>query len=200
VTNLTFNEQTHTYYNDGQAVISVTQVLKLLSNEIYKGISRRNMNNAAERGSDIHYATDLYDEFGIEEVKNCHLGYFNGYKKFKSEWNHKAIINEEKLYSGLGYAGTPDSYCTINNQFYVMDKKTTAQFHKHLLGLQLGAYRNLLRENGHKCNLGCGLQLKPNGKYKLIFFNEKELDVYFNHFKDYLRVAKINKYYLGGNH
>jgi hypothetical protein len=195
MSDLKFDPKTHTYYNDGQAVISVTQVLKPISKKIYENIPKHRLDVAAKRGTAIHYAIELYSEFGVKDIDKEFEGYLDGYIKFAKDFNHKALKNEYMVYSKLGYAGTLDNLGEVNNELCLVDYKNVAKVHSGLVGLQLSAYRQGLKEEGIEVNKAGCLQLKPNGKHKFIIYTKEQLDEYFEHFKMLLNTRKLIKFY-----
>lgn len=195
---LTFEESTHTYKYDGQVVDSVTRILKPISQEIYKGINQNVMDKAAARGTEIHFAIELYSEYGVIEIDDEYKPYLDAYIQFKQDFNHKPLKNEYRVYSELyDYCGTFDNLGTINAIETLIDYKNTSVLHDKLVGLQLSAYRQALKEEGIIVNQAGCLQLKPNGKYKFIIYKEKELDEHFEIFKKLLEMKNIIKYYGG---
>lgn len=192
---LTFNEKEHRYYYNGQPVISVTQILRPISNEIYKNIPQKNMDIAAERGSNIHFAIELYNKFGAKEVSPENEGYLEAYIKFAKDFSHKPLKNEYMVYSKLGFAGTLDNLGEVNNELCLVDYKNVAKVHSGLVGLQLSAYRQGLKEEGIEVDTAGCLQLKKDGKYKFYIYTKEQLDEYFEHFKILLQVKKIIKFY-----
>lgn len=193
---LTFDEKEHRYYYNGQPVISVTQVLKPISNEIYKNIPQRNIDKAAERGDNIHFAIEMYNLYGAKEIDKENEGYLDGYINFAKDFNHKALKNEYMVFSELGYyAGKLDNLGEINNSLCLIDYKTTSKIYYGLVGLQLAAYRQALKEEGIEVNNAGCLQLKKDGKYKFYIYTKEQLDEYFEHFKILLQARKVIKFY-----
>ena len=65
---LEFIEETHTYVCDGLIVPSVSTILKTKFND-YVGVSKEVLNRAAELGSNLHLAIELFDK-GIKEISS----------------------------------------------------------------------------------------------------------------------------------
>lgn len=192
---LTFDERTHTYQLDGQALISVTQVLKPISELEYGEIREDVLENAAERGTAIHFALELYNEFGVEEIDEEYRGYLEAYKSFLQTYHYQPIHNERQVVSELGYAGTVDCVAKVNGIVTVVDYKTTSKLNPRKVGLQLAAYRQALKEEGIDTELGAVLQLKKDGKYKFLMYDSNQLDEHFKYFKLLLDAQKVIKYY-----
>jgi len=195
---LTFDERTHTYQLDGQALISVTQVLKPISELEYGEIREDVLENAANRGTAIHFAIELYNEYGIEEIDEEYRGYLEAYKSFLQTYHYQPIHNERQVVSELGYAGTVDCVAKVNGIVTVVDYKTTSKLNPRKVGLQLAAYRQALKEEGIDTELGAVLQLKKDGKYKFLMYDSNQLDEHFKYFKLLLDAQKVIKYYALG--
>lgn len=192
---LTFDEKEHRYYYNGQPVISVTQILRPISNEIYKNIPQKNMTKAANRGDQVHFAIEMYNLYGAKEIDNENEGYLEAYIQFKKDFNHIPTHNEYMVFSELGYAGTLDNIGEINNNLCLIDYKTTNKIYTKLVGLQLAAYRQGLKEEGIIVDTAGCLQLKKDGKYKFYIYTKEQLDEYFEHFKILLQARKVIKFY-----
>ena len=192
---LRFDEEQHKYYLDGQALISVTQVLKPISDLEHGGINEYVLERAAERGSRIHYAIELYNELGVIEIDDEYKGYLDAYLSFVRTYDFKPIYNERQVVSELGYAGTVDVVAEVNGVLTVIDYKTTAMLNDKKTGLQIAAYRQALREEGIEVDNGAVLQLKKDGKYKFVMYGKDELDEHFKYFKLLLDAQKVIKYY-----
>ena len=192
---LIFDERSHTYRLDGQTLISVTQVLKPISELEYGEIREDVLENAAERGTAIHFALELYNEFGVEEIDEEYRGYLEAYKSFLRTYHYQPIHNERQVVSELGYAGTVDCVAKVNGIVTVVDYKTTSKLNPRKVGLQLAAYRQALKEEGIDTELGAVLQLKKDGKYKFLMYDTNQLDEHFKYFKLLLDAQKIIKYY-----
>lgn len=192
---LIFDERSHTYRLDGQTLISVTQVLKPISELEYGEIREDVLENAAERGAAIHFALELYNEFGVEEIDEEYRGYLEAYKSFLRTYHYQPIHNERQVVSELGYAGTVDCVAKVNGIVTVVDYKTTSKLNPRKVGLQLAAYRQALKEEGIDTELGAVLQLKKDGKYKFLMYDSNQLDEHFKYFKLLLDAQKVIKYY-----
>lgn len=194
---LKFDETTHVYTYAGKKIPSVTRILRPISEKIYGDVPRYNMAKAASRGTDIHYAIELYNEFGVIEIDEEHRPYLDAYIEFKKSWNHEPEKSEYMVGSEMGYAGTLDNLGKIVSGRAVIDYKTTAKVYRDLVGLQLSAYRQALREEYIEVDTGMCLWLQKTGKYSAIFYDKKQLDNYFNDFQALLTAQKIIKFYGG---
>lgn len=194
---LTFDEKEHIYRYDGKTVISVTQVLADIGT--YTGVSKSTLEQAAERGTAIHQAIELYSKFEIIEIEEEYRSYLEQYIKFAKSFKFRPLHNELKLYSKThNYAGTVDAVGEMilptGIAVLPVDFKTTSKYYYGKTGLQLAAYRQLLRENGINCNGALMLWLQGNN-YKPLIYTDEQLDEYFQHFKTLLEAKKIIKFY-----
>ena len=161
-----FKEDTHTYKLQNAKLFSVTQIMENLNANTYNGIDQSVMQTAANRGSNVHYACEMYDLYGICECKPEHINYFNAYKDFKKEHEVKTIANEVRLYhKTLQYAGTLDLISIVDNKVTLIDIKTTAVLHTKLVAVQLAAYLDALNSYGLTVEQVATLQLKKDGTY-----------------------------------
>ena len=107
---------------------------------------------AGKRGSSVHQLTEDYDqgiectlldEYGKPKYSLEEWAMFERYVEFSV--NHKPehhLIEQTFISSGLGFAGTIDRVCTINDKTYVLDIKTSNGIYNSYW-LQLAAYREL---------------------------------------------------------
>ena len=103
---LVFNEIKHQYSVNGLVLPSVTQILKPISSEIYDLIDSNVLEKAAAKGTLVHYATELYDLYGIEEIDEENKGYLEAYKRFKNDYQVEVLEVEKQLFHPtLYYAG-----------------------------------------------------------------------------------------------
>lgn len=171
---LSFNEETHTYKLNGCIILpSVTQILSIISDEIYSNVDSETLKKASERGTKVHYQTMLYDTEEIEEDDEETKGYIEAYKSFLSDYtitkDRISMVEQPLLNSKMYYAGTIDRlYKFPKNKLVLVDIKTTKKIYTELVSLQLTAYamayNSLFGDNKVK-NIAV-LQLKEDGTYK----------------------------------
>ena len=177
---LIFNKDKHEYSIDygnfTQRLPSVTQILSPTKNFMDNQL-------AILRGKYAHQACDLIDEGTLDmgALDPSLLPYVVAYEAFLADSWAKVIstYSEKPLCDKLAsYAGTPDRVMIINGDTCLIDIKT-GSISKHY-ALQTAAYAHLLRINGCPIDKRYILNLKPNGKYKLIL-HDNETD-----FRDFL--------------
>lgn len=169
---LIFDENKHQYSVNGLVLPSVTQIMKPLTQELYANIDNKTLNAAASRGKSVHYATELYDTFGVEEIEEENKGYLAAYKKFKQDYSVKILEVEKQLFHPLlYYAGTLDRIVEINGKRILLDIKTTEKVHKNLVEIQVSAYQEMALKNGIEVDSLAVLKLNADGTYQFIYLN-----------------------------
>ena len=153
MTDLTFNEQDHTYWwKIKQQLLAITSVLKL-ANVLDAYVYGTN-EVPLTRGSFVHEATTFVDSETLnwETLDDQLVPYVKAYAAFKEECLPKWSMTEHALGDpALGIAGTLDRYGTFvppgqkRKRLTILDIKTTstgamADWH----GIQLAGYWHLL--------------------------------------------------------
>lgn len=137
---ITFNEDTHEYFNGDKKLISVTQLMSKhgLAPD-YNNIPDAVLRAKAERGTLIHKEIEQY-------IKNGEIGFTNEFIAFKryadAQTNKKVFESEYILHNDI-CAGTADLILIENGKFIIADIKTTATLHKEPLSWQLSIYAEL---------------------------------------------------------
>lgn len=169
---LQFNEGNHTYILKDAILPSVTQIMKPLSDEIYSHIDPEVLRFAATRGTDVHFATELYDLYGVIDIRPELMPYLEAYIQWHKDYQPEIIAVEKRLYhKRLFYAGTIDRLAIINRKITLIDLKTTNALETELVSVQDSAYRDMFISRDVRIDVQAVLQLKPDGTYVY-----KELD------------------------
>ena len=162
---LDFDEETHTYYVDGEKVESVTQILKRLFPNKYSDINPEVLKRAAERGTQVHRAIEAYCkgfDDGSSEVKD--------FKFLQKHYGFVPIENELPIILDFGnktYAGRIDLIMKMNG-IVLADIKTTSTLDKNYLGYQLNLYKIGIEQSyDYKIDTLYGIHIK-DGKRKLV--------------------------------
>lgn len=167
-----FDPDTHTYRVDGAVVPSVTQILAPLHD--FAGIPADVLDNAADRGTAVHKATELYDlELLDEESLDDEVAaYLEGYRRFRADTGFEPERVETRVHSArYGYAGTLDRTGRLGRRKVLIDIKSGAQ--SPVTGPQTAAYQQALEEmTGAKVSRRYGLYLSP-GDYRLVPYDER---------------------------
>lgn len=165
---LKFYDEGHIYEYRGERIPSVSEILRFMSREVYGDIDKYVLDNAAQRGTAVHSATEALDRYGTVECSEDIYGYIQAYARFLNEhtveWKY---IEAPIAHRRMKYAGTIDRAGIVDGCFAIVDLKTNAAIKKPLVKAQLNGYRKLLTERRERIeNLYC-LQLLPDGRYRL---------------------------------
>lgn len=138
---LEYIDEIHQYIVDGICVPSITQILKVKFGNKYAGVSAEVLQNAAEKGTAVHKAIELYCKTGAEieykEVRN--FKFLQKQYKFEVLENEVPIIlfkNDEPI-----AAGRLDLVLKMDDKIGGGDIKRTATLDKDYLAYQLNLYR-----------------------------------------------------------
>lgn len=174
MTQLVFDEGTHTYTLDGVELPSVTQICKPLTVDIAENAKPWLRDAAAERGTRVHEICAEIDLIGSAEdieVPPDIAGYVSAYLDFLRDYRIKSwnAVEIPLGSSKLGYAGTIDRVGIIDGNRVIVDLKTGSRIDKPTLTAQLNGYRTLWETvKLEKVDRMCGLKLGRNGIYQLI--------------------------------
>jgi len=138
---LEYFDDTHEYLVDGLLVPSITQILKYKFGNKYDGVSKRVLNKAAEKGTEVHEAIERFCKTGessdLKEVRN--FKFLLKKYKFKVHANEVPIIlfkNDEPI-----AAGRLDLVLELDDKTGGADIKRTSTLDKEYLAYQLNLYR-----------------------------------------------------------
>jgi hypothetical protein len=186
---LEFDEMDHIYSVKGVVVPSVTQIMRPLTTQTYFGINKDVLKQAAERGTSVHLAAELYSMMGYKEVTPETEPYFNSWLTWFETVKPEVLALEYRTYdSVLWYAGTIDLIAKINGKIAIVDYKTTTVLNLGAVTVQNSAYSRACIKNGIEIEECYSLHLRPEG-YKPQDF--KKLD---NAFDIFLACMKIQNY------
>lgn len=194
---LTFDEDSHTYFFDGEEVPSVTQILNEVG--LTGNFSSPATLDGMERGKLVHQACEFldYDDLVLESLDPAIEPYVKAYQKFKDETGFKPELIEKRLYHPeLRYAGTLDRVGEMRGERVVIDLKTSKNIDK-VVGLQLAAYEMAL--NNIHILPRYAVQLKNDGSYLLHSFGERsdliafESAVKLYHWKKNVKKERVRK-------
>lgn len=138
---LEFDEESHTYWCDGQKCISVTQLLKFKFPRKYEGIDEEVLKRAAEKGTFIHESIEMYEKYGIESNE---IQEFRDYLFLKKQFKFEVTDNEIPIiikYKDLIICGRLDEVLREAGKTGLGDIKSTATFDKEYLAYQLNLYK-----------------------------------------------------------
>lgn len=169
---LLFFDEGHKYTLDGEELPSVSELCRFLSREIYGEITQYKLDNAAERGTAVHKATEVLDKYGTVDVQEDILPYLQAYLTFRKEHEVDWLKIEYAIHHPEDqYAGTIDRYGLLDGKKALVDLKSTYMVHKPLCAASLNLYRRALQANGIEVEALYILHLRKDGTYKLVPFD-----------------------------
>jgi hypothetical protein len=155
---------------DGVIVKSITECLKYKFGGKYCGVDKGTLQRAADRGTDIHRAIELWCKDGTPsehvEVRN--------FKFLQTQYCFEVIANEvpvimfegdKPIFDGENplLAGRLDLVLKMDGKLGLADIKTTATLDKEYLGYQLNLYRIAFEQcYGRKIEFLRGIHLKED--------------------------------------
>lgn len=165
---LKFYDDGHIYEYNGKVIPSVSELLRFMSREVYGDVNKFLLDQAAERGTAVHSATQALDETGSVECTDDIAGYIEAYAQFHREhdvsWQY---IEKPVAHPSLMYAGTIDRAGLVDGKSAVVDIKTNSAIKKPMVKAQLNGYRKLMETIGYQTERLYCLQLTKSGKYRL---------------------------------
>jgi hypothetical protein len=172
---LEFNEELHEYFLDGSRIPHVTQVTDLLTD--YAAIPRATMEAAADRGTAVHLATQLWDDddLDMDSLPDAVTPYVEAWAKFRRETGFVPAHIEYRVFSKTyRYAGTLDRTGIFTQMKGVkttepvlLDLKATYKI-MAAVGPQTAGYLQAYREQvDAQIKRRFAVQLKADGTYRL---------------------------------
>ena len=167
--NLSFKEDTHSYFLGDLPIPSVSEIIKSIYQKVYGNIDEDTLNVAAERGTRIHRAIEFLSKYNFCGIDSDISGYIQGYKKFKNDHKDWQLIKSEyqTYHKFLLYGMTIDQIYETPQGLVICDIKTTKVAHPKAWSVQLSGYKSGLESWNKKVFKIVALQLFENGKYIL---------------------------------
>ena len=163
---LEFEERKHIYLLNGMEIPSMTTIMHPLSEKVYGPIDPEILSNAARKGTIVHNAIENYLEFGIMDIPEDLLGYFEAFRAWRKAAEPEILSVESKVYHKiLRYAGTCDLLCKVKGVMTLVDYKTSYQLQPMLHSVQLEGYAKAWESQGIKFEDRMILHLKKDGRY-----------------------------------
>lgn len=160
-------------------VLRVSDILKAGGFCDFSHVKEDVMEAAQELGDHVHLATALDDISNLfeESVSEALWPYLTAWRKFKKDYgvSFKASEIEFSLTSTKwGFRGTPDRLPKkIGQKWVLIDIKTSTAMMPHVALQVNGGYKILCKENGYKVDEAWGIQLLPDGTYRVEPYREK---------------------------
>ena len=152
---------------------SVTQILKACGlSADYTHVPKHLLDHAAQRGTALHLAIQLYHEDDLDE-DSLHPEVapgFSSYRKFLVESRHEPLHTEiEVIHPMWHYVGHPDRIGFLNEKRVILDFKYMETVKLAPAVLQMTAYKLAWEAMYPDSPLAGGyvLQLKRDGTYRL---------------------------------
>lgn len=149
-----FHEDIHTYERpDGKELMGVTGMLsRQLFPGKYDGVDEDTLRKAAERGSRIHEACELFDNIGIDDG----TPELSGYKFLKAMNGLRHEASEYLVTDGEHFASKIDKvYREGDDTFSLADIKTTYKLDKEYVRWQLSVYAYLFELQNPGASVDC---------------------------------------------
>ena len=144
---LEFDEESHTYWYQGEVIPSVTTIIKAAdAGADYSGIPDYILKRAAEIGTDVHKRIELHYLEGSDPVSDDEKAneYLVGFEQFLADDVFECWETERKLACPkYWFSGTVDLVGWVNGELAVIDVKTTSKLHHETVEYQLSAYQYL---------------------------------------------------------
>jgi hypothetical protein len=173
MTDLIFDPTEHTYTVGTQRVPGVTATLAPLVD--YSMIPKAVLERAQQLGTAVHRMTELYDLDDLDEegLSDELLPFLTAWRKFRAETGFVPELIEKRFHHpALRFAGTLDRTGLISGRRALVDIKKMLTLGP-VVGVQLAAYAELCRVNGHEVQDRYGLGLRKDGTYRLVPFTDK---------------------------
>lgn len=184
-----FDEASHTYWDGGTQLPSVTQILKPLYGDL-RFVGSDLLEYKSELGKAVHKAVELHvlDYLDYGSLDPVVAEYFSQYLRFETDTGFKATGSEIIVHHSLGYAGTLDLAGNLGAFHCNIDLKTTSALSK-AVALQLAGYKAAYVEMGgiQQPVRRYALRLTPNS-YHLEPYNPARDSIDFASFVGFLKV------------
>lgn len=138
---LEYLDEPHVYLVDGVIVPSITQILKYKFGGQYAGVSKKVLQDAADKGTEVHEAIERWcktgEESDLPEVRN--FRFLMKHYGFQVDYNEIPVIlfkNDKPI-----AAGRMDLVISMGQEMGIADIKRTYKLNKEYLAYQLNLYR-----------------------------------------------------------
>lgn len=163
---LVFDEKPHIYTLNGAIIPSVSEIMQPLSMAEYRNVDPRTLQQAADRGTEVHSAIENWLKYEIVDLTPDYMGYFDGFMEWWEQRKPETVGSELRTYHKLlRYGGTVDLLAYIDGELNLIDFKTTYRLIEKNCGVQLEAYSQALASHGVKADRKRILHLGKDGKW-----------------------------------
>lgn len=139
-TNIKLINEPYRHYSDGSKEYKgITKFIgDILFPDMYSKVPEHVLNGAAERGSDFHHYTQMYDLFGTCETDEV--------KWYAEAMKGIEVVAMEYIVTDFEFFATPiDRVISINGKIYLADIKTTSSLQTEYLRWQLSICHHLFK-------------------------------------------------------
>lgn len=206
------NLKPHTrYYVDGTRVPGTTTIINVMSKGYglmkwywkmgMKGIDvDKYVDKTAQIGTLAHYMVECelkgetpdLEPFSKEEINAAENALIKFWEWEKDNDLEPLLVEEQLVSDSFRYGGTIDLYADLNGKKSLIDLKTSkAIYDNHFI--QLGAYQNLLRENGYEVDQTMILRIGRTDDEGFEVQRKDELEPHFELFKHLREVYDLKK-------
>lgn len=186
---------------DESVYLRVTTPLAIFNG--YANIPIHILENAADRGTRVHYYCNLYaNTMLFEEIdENC-LPYVQAFIKWFDEHVESVAFTEKRLFCDeYMIQGQPDLVCRIKTQQYqygyvLVDIKTSSKYSK-TWDLQTAAYKSLCERNNFDIQERMIVHLHKDATFDVIEYKDHELEgKYLEQLSIYRACLKAYRYFF----
>lgn len=184
---LEYIDEIHQYLVDGLCIPSITQLIKIKFGNKYDGISKEVLQRAANKGTEMHEAIELYEKEG----KESDIPELRNYKFLKKHYKWEVLQSEIPIIlfkdDKLIAAGRLDQVIKIGDEKGINDLKRTSNFDKDYVALQTNLYRIGYQQSyDEKIDFVSGTHLRDNTRkyYKLPVNEEYAVSVIEEYLKE----------------
>lgn len=170
IVDLTFKEDTHSYFLGDLPIPSVSEIISPIYQKIYGKIDKYTLEEAAQRGTRVHRAIEFLSKYNLYCVDSDILGYIDAYKKFRNAYKDWSLLHSElRTYNKfLLYGMTIDEIYETPEGTVILDIKTTKIAHPNAWSVQLSGYKSGFESQfDKKVSKIVALQLFEDGRYIL---------------------------------
>lgn len=138
---LEYFDDTHTYLYDGIMLPSVTQILGVKYKNDYASVPHAVLNNAAQRGTEVHKAIENFNVSGYDDGSEA----VRNFKFLQKQYGFEVLDSELPLVIFKDdfpiACGRLDMTMLIDGQTGIADIKTVSALNKEKIAYQLNLYR-----------------------------------------------------------
>ena len=184
---LEYIDEIHQYLVNGLCIPSITQLIKIKFGNKYNGINKEVLQKAADKGSEMHEAIELYEKEG----KESDIPELRNYKFLKKHYKWEVLQSEIPIILFKDdepiAAGRLDQVIKIGEEKGINDLKRTSAFDKDYVALQTNLYRIGYQQSyDEKIDFVSGTHLRDNTRkyYKLPVNEEYAVSVIEEYLKE----------------